>query len=123
MNPIGKTHWVIPGGHIPLCSIGREPNFTSRDVVAILNAGDTDAQVVMTVYYADRDPVEGYSVEIRARRVRKVTVNALIDPVAIPLDVDYALEITSDVPVVVQFLRQDTSLGMNAMTGTIAYGE
>ena len=37
MEPFGKTRWIIPGGHIPLESIGHEPEFTSRDQIAILN--------------------------------------------------------------------------------------
>jgi hypothetical protein len=53
----GKKLWVIPGGHIPLATTGPEPEFTSCDQVSVLNGGGRMAIIVITVYYADREPV------------------------------------------------------------------
>ena len=56
-DAIGARVWVIPEGYIPGASTGPEPQFTSHETACILNAGERDAQVQITIYYADRDPV------------------------------------------------------------------
>lgn len=117
---IGRRRWVVPGGHVPLASTGREPEHTSCDIISILNAGDNEARIEMTVHYADREPVGPYPLVVRARRVRRVRVNDLIDPAALPLGVDYALVIDADRDVVVQFTRQDMGHAARAWMSTIA---
>jgi hypothetical protein len=118
---IGHMTWVIPGGHIPLKSTGREPECTSRDEICILNTAETPANVSITVYYGNRDPAGPYELLVLAQRVMAVRFNDLINPEAIPLDEPYACVIESTVPVVVQFTRQDTSQAANAMTTTMAF--
>jgi hypothetical protein len=121
MQPIGKKLWCIPGGHIPLHSTGREPASTSREELCFLNVGDRDACARLTFYYADREPVGPYELKITARRCRRVRVNDLIEPEAVPLDTDYGVVIESDVPIVVQFSRVDTSTGALATSSALAY--
>ena len=121
MTIIGRTTWAIAGGRIPLRSTGPEPEFTSRDELFLLNTGDAEAHVELTIYYADRDPRGPYRLDIGSRRVRSVRFNDLIDPEAIPLGVDYGVVVSSDVPVVVQFARVDTSQSALALMGTIAF--
>jgi hypothetical protein len=121
MNAIGRTTWAIPGGHIPLRSSGTEPELTSRDELFLLNAGDAEARVELTVFYADRDPIGPYRLVVGARRVRCVRFNDVIDPEAMPLGVDYGVVVEADVPVVVQFARVDTSQAALAHLGTIAF--
>jgi hypothetical protein len=117
---IGKRLWVIPGGHIPEGSTGREPEFTSRDELCVLNAGEVDANLEITIYYSDREPVGPYRLRVSARRVRQVRFNDLIDPEAMPLGTDYAAVIQSDVAIAVQFTRVDTRQASLAITSTMA---
>lgn len=123
MKPIGRTAWAVPGGWIPFDCTGREPTFTSHDRIAVLNAGNQDARLELLVHQADRDPVGPYCLAVPARRVRQVRLNDLIDPEALPLDTPYSVLIQSNVPVVVQFGRQDTGHAARAIAGTLAYGE
>lgn len=123
MKPMGRRQWVIPGGYIPLNSTGHEPEFTSQDKLSFLNLSDEEAQVEITIFYTDREPVGPYTVTILARRVRKVKLNDLIDPEAIFLDTDYACVVASSAPVVVQFSRLDSSQRENALAGTIAFSQ
>ena len=123
MEPLGRTRWAIPGGRVPLRSTGHEPTFTSHDKLCLLNAGDDDAHVEITVYYADLAPVGPYQVCVPARRVKHVRVNDLIDPLAVPLDEEYAAVVESDVPVVVQFSRLDSGAAAAAWLGTVAFPE
>lgn len=118
---IGHRAWAIPGGHIPAQSTGPEPEMTSHDLLCVLNAEERDANVDVTVFYSDREPVGPYRLTVPARRVRHLRFNDLIDPEAIPLDAPYAALVTADVPIVVQYLRQDTRQQANALLGMIAF--
>lgn len=112
----GSRTWAIPGGRVPERSTGPEPESTSYDMVCLLNIGDEDANVSMWAYYEHREPVGPYLLTVGARRVRHVRINDLIDPEAVPLETEYGLVIRSDVPVVVQFWRQDTERGKAVAT-------
>ena len=120
-QPIGKTCWAIAEGYIPAYSNGPEPQFTSHETVCILNAGDEDAQIEITIYYSDKEPVGPYRQIVPARRTKHIRFNNLKDPEPIPLDTDFASVITSDVPIVVQHTRLDSRQAENALLSTIAY--
>lgn len=122
MNPpIGHTHWAIAEGYIPGCGTGPEPQFTSHETACLLNTADQDAQVQITVYFSDRDPVGPYRVTVPAQRTKHVRFNDLTDPEPIPRDTDYASVIESDMPIVVQHTRLDSRQAENALLSTIAY--
>ncbi|WP_026731106.1 sensory rhodopsin transducer [Fischerella sp. PCC 9605] len=121
MKTLGKTTWAIPGGHIPLRSTGHEPEFTSRDELCLLNTSDQEANVEIAIFHADREPVGSYRLKVQARRVRHIRFNDLIDPEAILLDTDYASVIESDVPIVVQFSRLDSSQAEKSILSTMAF--
>ncbi len=117
----GRRMWLWAGGRVPLGSTGREPEFTSHDAVAVLNAGDGEVEVAVTLVHADRDPVGPYTITVPARRVRRFRVNDLIDPRAVPLESDYAIRLEASAPVIVQCTRQDTRQGTLAVLGTLAH--
>jgi hypothetical protein len=121
MKTIGKTAWAISGGHIPLHSTGKEPENTSRDELCFLNAGYKEAHVEVTLFYSDRDPVGPYQLAVPARRVRRVRINDLINPEAPPLDTDYGAIVESDLPIVVQLDRKDTSRCENSILTTLGF--
>ena len=121
MNTTGRTGWAIAGGRIPMISTGKEPENTSRDELCFLNVEAREAHVEVTIYYSDRDPVGPYRLTIPARRVRRVRVNDLINPEAPPLDKDYGAIVSSDIPVIVQFDRKDTSRSENSILTTMGF--
>lgn len=120
-KPIGRTQWVIPGGWIPAHGTGREPDFTSRDELWMLNSGDQDAEIEVTFYSEAWDPVGPYPLTVKAARVRSVRVNDLIDPQAVPLEASYAVVIRSSVPIVVQVARYDTRQPAQTMSWSLAF--
>ena len=119
--PHGVTQWVIAEGYIPSWSHGPEPQFTSHETACILNTGDQDAHVAVTIYYSDREPVGPYQFVVAARRTKHVRFNDLTDPEPIPLDTDFASFIESNVPIVVQHTRLDSRQAENALLSTIAF--
>ena len=118
---IGRTEWAIAEGYIPSQSLSNDPAFVSHETVCILNAGEQDATVRISVYFADREPVGPYRLTVPARRVLHVRFNDLEDPEPIPRDTDYASLISSDVPVVVQHSRLDSRHPNVALMSTVAF--
>jgi hypothetical protein len=121
VDTIGRTTWAIPGGRMPLRGTGPEPAFTSHDSLCLLNAGEEMANVEVTIVYTDREPVAPYRLTIAPRRVRPIRINDLIFPEAIPLETAYAATVQSDVPLVVQFTRQDTGHAARTIAGAMAF--
>jgi hypothetical protein len=121
MEAIGQTRWVIAEGWIPGWSHGPQPELLSHETACMLNTGDTDAHVRITIFYADREPVGPYHVTVPARRTVHQRFNDLDDPEPIPRATDYASVIESDVPIVVQHTRLDSRDTHNALVTTIAY--
>lgn len=123
MKACGRRRAAISAGWIPARGCGPEPEFTSRDYLSLLNAGDEVANVRVMVVYATRDQVGPYRLAVAPRRMRRVRINDLIFPEAVRLEEAYGLTIESDQPVVVQFTRMDTRAKANAGLMAMAWGE
>lgn len=121
MKEIGRRVWAIAEGYIPSYGNGPAPEFMSHETACILNANDRDANISITVYYTDRDPVGPYRIVVPAKRTRHVRFNDLTDPEPIPKDTDYACVIESDIPIVVQHTRLDSRQAENALLSTMAF--
>jgi hypothetical protein len=119
--PIGQTRWAIAEGYIPGRSAGPEPEMTSHETVCILNAMDRPANVRITIYFSDRDPVGPYHVTVGPCRTAHVRFNDLHEPAPVPRDTDFASVIESDVPIVVQHTRLDSRQPPHAILSTTAY--
>jgi hypothetical protein len=119
-NTIGRRRWAIAEGYLPGWSNGPE-ELASHETCCILNAGDTAAQVELTLYFEDREPVGPYRVTVPARRTKHLRFDDLDDPEKIPRATAYASVIASDVPIVVQHTRLDSRQAENALLSTIAF--
>jgi hypothetical protein len=119
-TPLGHRTWAIPEGYLPGRSSGPD-DMTSHETVCLLNTGDEDAEVDLTVYFSDREPAGPYRILVPARRTVHQWLNDLDDPEPIPTDTDYAMVLRSDVPVVVQHTRLDSREVANALLSTVAF--
>lgn len=118
---IGHTRWAIAEGYIPEGSHGPAPELESHEACCVLNANDKDAQIAITIYYTDRDPVGPYNFSVPARRACHLRYNDFTDPEPIPRGTPYASVIESDLPVVVQHTRLDSRQAENALMTTIGF--
>ena len=121
MEIIGKSRWAIAEGYIPAWSHGPRPQMLSHETACILNAGNQDAHVQITIFFTDKEPVGPYKLTVPARRTKHVRFNDLSDPEAIPHDTEFASVIEADVPIVVQHTRLDSRQDANALLSTMAY--
>ena len=121
MEQVGAIRWVIPEGYIPPESSYDTRALLSHEAACILNAGDADAHVEITLFFTDREPVGPYKVTVGARRTSHLRFNDLTDPAPVPLGTDYASVIESDVPIVVQYTRLDSRKAELALLSTMAF--
>jgi hypothetical protein len=119
---IGKKRWAIAEGYIPPASTGESRELTSHETLCLLNATEKDAQVAITVFFADRDPAGPYRITVPSRRTRHIRFNDFTEPQPIPRNTDFASIVESDVPIVVQHTRLDSRQAALALMSTIAFG-
>lgn len=120
---IGKKIWAIAEGYIPAWSNGPEPEMTSHEAACILNAGDQDAHVALTIYFSDRKPAGPYQLLVGAQRTLHLRFNDLKGPAKVPVGLSYSSVFISDVPIVIQHTRLDSRQAANALISTIAYSQ
>lgn len=121
MTDIGRTVWAIPEGYIPSGSVSQDHALVSHEAACILNAGEADAHVAITLFFTDREPVGPYRVTVPAQRTLHLRFNDLEDPAPVPRDTSYASLIVSDVPIVVQHTRLDSRNPAIALLSTVAF--
>ncbi len=122
MAAAGRQHWFVPDAFLPADS---SHGVQSHEAACLLNVSDRDAHVRFTFFFEDREPIGPVEVVLGARRTRHVRLD---DPNAVgglelPRDTPYAYSIESDVPIVLQHSRLDTSSGGYTLFTTIAYAE
>ena len=122
MEAIGKRRWAIPEGYIPSESISTDRALISHETACILNAGDDDAHVTLTIFFTNREPVR-YTLTVKARRTVHLRFNDLEDPEPVPLDTDYSSVFESDVPITVQHTLLDSRRAEISLLTTIAYAQ
>jgi len=123
MDPIGRKRWAIAEGYIPSQSSFSDRALISHETACILNAGDRDAHIAITIFFADRAPVGPYPVTVAARRTLHLRFNDLDDPQPIPRDTDYASVFESDEPIIVQHTRLDSRRAEVSLLSTIAFAQ
>ena len=123
MPELGHRRWAIPEGYIPSGSVSQEHAFVSHETCCLLNAGDKDAEVEITLYFTEREPVGPYKVTLGARRTLHLRFNDLTDPAPVPRDTSYASVIESNVPIVVQHTRLDSRHPNIALLSTVGYAD
>jgi hypothetical protein len=123
MDSIGRRRWAIAEGYIPSQSSFSDRALVSHETACILNASDRDANVLIMIFFADREPVGPYRVIVKAQSTLHLRFNDLSDPQPIPRDTDYASVIESDAPIVVQHTRLDSRRAEVALLSTTAYAE
>jgi hypothetical protein len=107
MNEKGMKVWYFPDGELP--PPGDEP-MKGHESVILLNDNDCDANVSMTLFFVDRDPIEGIHITVPKKRVKCIRMDhpEELGGVVIPLETQYAIKLESDTPIVAQYGRLDT---------------
>ncbi len=117
---IGHRSWIIPDGFLQPKSTGSQ---VSHEAVCVLNVTDQDASIKLTFYFEKQEPLQPFRSFCGAQRTHHIRLDLLTDQEGqqVPRGVPYAIKVDSDVPVIVQHSRLDTSQEALALFTTMAY--
>lgn len=121
-NKIGKKVWIIPDCELPPKGEGVAKGHES---VIIVNDSDVDAEISVKLYFTVKDAYEDIKWTVKAGRVRCFRTNNLDDMCGfkVPFETQYAMKLTSNCEIVVQYGRLDNTQPNLAFYTTLAYTE
>ena len=120
MNGDGSLVWVFPDLEMPPEG---DSLLKGHESIIILNMNDQVANIKITLYFADRDPIRDIPVTVEANRVRCLRTNNPDDfgGIHIEREIQYAMKLTSDIPIVAQYGRLDTRQSNMAFYTVMGY--
>ncbi|MBE6570433.1 MAG: hypothetical protein E7658_09500 [Ruminococcaceae bacterium] len=119
---IGKKQWIIPDCELPPEGEGE---MKGHESVIVVNDSDTDAVIRVKLYFTDRDSYKEIEWHVGSDRVRCFRMNNPEDMCGfiVPLETQYAMKLSSNVPIVVQYGRLDNRQVNLAYYTTLGYSE
>ena len=117
---VGAKLWIIPDSYLPEQSTG---GMKSHESACVLNLQSRAAKIKLTVYFEDREPLGGFEAICPPARTVHIRLEGLKNnrgefiPVAKPM----ALMVESNVDVIVQHTRLDTTQPALALMTTMAF--
>ena len=119
----GAKVWYFPDGYLPEKSAGGK--MEAHEALMLFNTNEQEADVRLDVYFSDRAPVKDIAVKVEAERVKTLRLDHPQDMggVKIPPLTQYALRIRSNIKIVAQFGRLDTTQANMAYYMGIGYNE
>ena len=96
-----------------------------HESVIIVNDSDVDAHIDVKLFFTDRDAYEEIKWEVKAGRVRCFRTNNPSDMCGfeVPLETQYAMKLSSDTNIVVQYGRLDNTQANLAFYTVLGYSE
>ena len=119
---IGKKIWVLPDCELPPEGEGVAKGHES---VIIVNDTNKDANISVKLFFPDKEAYEDIKWTVRAGRVRCFRTNNPDDMCGfvVPLCTQYAMKLTSDCKIVVQYGRLDNTQANMSFYTTMGYTE
>jgi len=119
----GAKNWYFPDGYLPEKTNNGE--MEAHEALMLFNVNEQEADVMIDIYFSDRDPVKDIALKVGAERIKTLRLDAPNDigGLKIPPLTQYAIRVRSSVNIVAQFGRLDTTQNNMAYYGCIGYGE
>ena len=109
MGKSGAKVWYFPDGYLP--EKVNSGKMEAHEALMLLNCNESPASVMLDFYFEDKDPVKDIAVSVGAERVHTLRLDNPDDigGLAIPPLTQYSIRVRSDIDIVVQFGRLDTT--------------
>jgi hypothetical protein len=119
---VGKKIWIVPDCELPQEGKGV---LKGHESVIIVNDSDVEAEIDVKLYFADRDSYDDIKWTVGANRVRCFRMNNPDDMSGyiVPFETQYAMKISSNTPIVLQYGRLDNRQKNLAYYTTLGYCE
>ena len=119
---IGKKNWLIPDCELPQAGEGV---LKGHESVIIVNDSDEVADIRVKLYFVDKDCDADIRWQVLPGRVRCFRMNNPEDMCGfiVPFETQYAMKVSSNVNIVVQYGRLDNRQTNLAYYTTLGYAE
>jgi hypothetical protein len=105
MSNMGKKRWVFSDGDLPPPG-DKEP--FGHEALMITNLNKEAALVKLDLYFEDKDPVKGIDINVESERVKCFRLDKPLGKSGYRIpNGQYALSVTSTIPIVAVFGRLD----------------
>ncbi len=120
MKAVGKKNWVVPDCELPPEGEGV---MKGHESVVIVNDTNKKAVIDVKIYFVDKPAYTGIRWEVEPQKVKCFRMNNLehMCGFEVPLETQYAMKLSSSVPIVVQYGRLDNRQVNLAYYTTLAY--
>ena len=119
----GAKVWYFPDGYLP--EKGNSGSMEGHEALMLLNTNETAANIYLDFYFEDKPPVKNIGIIVLAERILSIRLDHPdeIGGVVIPPLYQYSIRVRSDVNIIVQFGRLDTTQVNMAYYGSMGYFE
>ena len=120
MKSVGKKYWIIPDCELPPEGEGV---LKGHESVIVVNDTNKVATIKVKLFFADKDAFEDIVWTVEPQRVRCFRMNNPSDMsgFVVPLETQYAMKLSSNQPIVVQYGRLDNRQTNLAYYTTLAF--
>ncbi len=121
-NGAGKKVWILPDCELPKEGEGIAKGHES---VIVVNDSDKDANISVKLFFVDKEPYEEIKWTVGKGKVRCFRTNKPSDMCGyeVPFETQYAIKLTSDTNIVVQYGRLDNTQANLSFYTTMGYSE
>ena len=117
---MNHTKWYIADMYWPKADNGA---YISHEAISLLNTGNEDCEVKITMYFMDAEPKQCVPFICPARRTKHMRIDKIryLDGSEVQRGIGYAALIECSVPAIVQYTRVDTTQSELGVATTMAY--
>ena len=121
----GKKNWYIVDGYRPPLQANSASCYEGHESIMILNCNESEAHVLIDVYFTDADAVEGISLTIPSKRVKAFRTDdiEILKGLKLAVEQQYSMRFRSDLEIVVQYGRCDVTQANLAYMALMGYAE
>ena len=119
----GARTWYFPDGYLP--EKNSADKVDAHEALMILNISKKPAQLRVDFYFEDREPILDVPIKIGAQRVRCIRLDwpQDLDGICLPVRTQYAIRVRSNVNIIVQMGRIDTTQSNLSYYGSMGFCE
>lgn len=117
----GSKVWYIPDCYWPEITTGQ--HYVSHESICVLNPSPKDAEIKITLYFEDAQPMRGFTAICQAERTHHIRLDQQKNDAgkAIPRGIPYAAMVESNQSIIVQYSRLDTTQAEIGLMTTMAH--
>lgn len=119
----GAKVWYFPDGFLP--NKGYSEPMEGHEALMLLNTNETAANIFLDFYFEDKPPIKNIEIIVQPERILSIRLDHPdeIGGVEILPLYQYSIRVRSDINIIVQFGRLDTTQANMAYYGSMGYFE